>query len=123
MSTSETPDFTAIAAEDALRIGRLQLAPDEELHVAGRYEYWLHQLCEQGRKQRNMSGSDSPFHPRVIVTSVPGQDMRRNVMLDWGGGREPEPFARIWIERSGAQAKVMYEFLGHGYPAGDQDAF
>jgi hypothetical protein len=120
MSTFETPDFKSITAEDALRIARLQLEPDDELRVAGAYEHWLQLLCAEARKQRDTSDSHSRFHPHVIVTSVPGRDVRRNVILDWVDGAEPELFAQIWIDRSGA--KVMYRFCGHGYPAGDQGA-
>lgn len=67
-----------IAREDATRFGRLQLAPADELRIAGACERWLKILLAEARKHRDAGG----VHPSVVTEPVPGHDMQRIVRLD-----------------------------------------
>ena len=115
----DSPDFEAIAVEDAERIALLELGPADVRRVTEIYNRWLKILFGDAGKQLPADG----LRPRPSITLAPGEDVRRSIILRWGNRPQQELFAQIWIDTSGAQPEVKYRFNGYGYPPGNSIAF
>jgi hypothetical protein len=109
----QQPDFGALGDEDARRIKAIEgLTFANRGWLARNYATWLQLLWFEGAKQRAMAGAPSV----VAIESLPGNDIRRQVVLAWADGAgERRPFGSIWVDASRDEMAVMYQFHGSGY--------
>jgi hypothetical protein len=108
----QQPDFGALGDEDAARIGAIDgLSTANRRWLARNYAAWLQMLWFEGTKQRSMAGAAGV----VTIESLPGNDVRRQIVLASAYGGEREPFGSIWVDVSGNELAVMYQFHGFAY--------
>jgi hypothetical protein len=109
--TATFPDYDAAAEADTERIRQLGLSGDNLAVVAQAYHRQLTNLCKLASEVRRMSGSPN----RVEAAIVDGSDVKREISFGFACGppRKMLSFGKLWIEKTGDNAKIKWEFTNN----------